>query len=94
MARLAYTFPVVETIALYVEVLPGYSTLPHARRHPARGLVLAFGGGVAMGHHRPDLRQPRGRLSVGLSVGDRGRAVSSTLGPDTFALTLGGGVRF
>jgi opacity protein-like surface antigen len=48
MARLAYTFPIVETIGLYVAVLPGYSIigLPGSS---ANGLVLAFEGGVDLG---------------------------------------------
>jgi hypothetical protein len=49
MARLAYTFPVVETIGLYVEALPGYSLLGQAGGSPAKGLVVAFGGGADMG---------------------------------------------
>ena len=47
MARLAYTFPIVETIGLYVAVLPGYSLIGLAGT-PAKGLVLAFEGGVDM----------------------------------------------
>jgi hypothetical protein len=49
MARLAYTFPVVETIGLYVAVLPGYSTIGLPGGTSAAGLVLAFEGGVDMG---------------------------------------------
>ena len=49
MARVAYTFPIVETIGLYVAVLPGYSSIGLAGRQSASGLVLAFEGGVDMG---------------------------------------------
>lgn len=49
MGRLAYTFPVVETIGLYVAVLPGYSTLPLPGGISASGLVLAFEAGADMG---------------------------------------------
>ena len=49
MARLAYTFPVVETVGLYVAVLPGYSTLPLPGGISASGLVLAFEAGADMG---------------------------------------------
>jgi len=49
MARIAYTFPVVETIGLYVAVLPGYSTIGLPGGTSAAGLVLALEGGVDMG---------------------------------------------
>ncbi len=49
MARLAYTFPVVETIGLYVEALPGYSTIPQPGGTSATGFVIAFEGGADMG---------------------------------------------
>lgn len=48
MARLAYSFPIVDGITLYAEALPGYSLIivPHAKT--PKGPVLAVGGGVAM----------------------------------------------
>jgi hypothetical protein len=49
MARLAYTFPVVETVGLYVAVLPGYSSFPLPGGVSASGLVLAFEAGADMG---------------------------------------------
>jgi len=49
MARLAYSFPIVETIDLYVEALPGYSLINQAGGTPAKGFVVAFGGGADMG---------------------------------------------
>jgi opacity protein-like surface antigen len=49
MARVAYTFPIVETIGLYVEALPGYSTISQPGSTTAKGFVLALGGGVEMG---------------------------------------------
>ena len=47
MARLAYTFPIAETIGVYVEALPGYSliTVPGEL---AKGFVFAFGAGADM----------------------------------------------
>jgi hypothetical protein len=48
MARLAYTFPVVDDIGLYVAVLPGYSIIGLSGGS-AKGLVVAFEGGVDMG---------------------------------------------
>ena len=61
MARVAYAFPVVETIAIYVEVLPGYSFIVPPDGEMPKGLVLGFGGGAAM-----DLTD---RISVNLGVG-------------------------
>jgi hypothetical protein len=46
MARIAYSYPIVETINLYAEVLPGYSLI--RSEAGSAGLVLAFGAGVAM----------------------------------------------
>jgi hypothetical protein len=48
MARVAYTFPIVETIGLYAAVLPGYSIIGLSGGS-AKGLVVAFEGGVDMG---------------------------------------------
>lgn len=48
MARVAYTLPIVETIAVYAEALPGYSVISIPGASPAKGAVLGFGGGVAM----------------------------------------------
>ena len=49
LARLAYTFQVVETVGLYVAVLPGYSTFPLTGGISASGFVLAVEGGADMG---------------------------------------------
>lgn len=46
MARIAYMYPVVDTINIYGEFLPGYSLIKNAAG--SSGLVLAFGAGVAM----------------------------------------------
>ena len=48
MARVAYTLPIVDTIAVYAEALPGYSIISLPGTSPAKGFVLAVGGGVAM----------------------------------------------
>ena len=48
MARVAYTFPIVETIGLYVAALPGYSTISQPGSPAAKGFVLALDGGVEM----------------------------------------------
>ena len=68
MARLAYTFPVVETIGLYVEALPGYSTHQPAGGTSAKGFVLAFGAGADMEITNRIFANSRGRLSARLSV--------------------------
>jgi hypothetical protein len=46
LARLAYEYPVVETIRVYAEALPGYSLIRNDSG--AKGLILAFGIGTAM----------------------------------------------
>jgi hypothetical protein len=46
LARLAYEYPVVETIRVYAEALPGYSLIRN--QSGAKGLILAFGIGTAM----------------------------------------------
>jgi len=48
MARVAYTFPIVEATGLYVAALPGYSIITLDDGSSAKGLVLAFDGGVEM----------------------------------------------
>jgi hypothetical protein len=44
MARVAYTFRLVDTISVYAEVLPGYSILKPSDGDTAKGFVI--GGGV------------------------------------------------
>ena len=61
MARLAYAFPVVETISVYAELLPGYSLIKPSDGDTATGFVFAFGVGGAM-----DLTE---RLFVNLGAG-------------------------
>jgi len=48
MARVAYSYPVVETIRLYAEVLPGYSLIMPSFGHTSKGFVLAAGLGSAI----------------------------------------------
>jgi hypothetical protein len=48
MARAAYTRQIVESIALFVEVLPGYSLIRPSPGDMSTGLVLAFGAGTMM----------------------------------------------
>ena len=48
MARVAYVQPLVETIAVYVEALPGYSILKPQNGDPAKGFVIAASAGLVM----------------------------------------------
>jgi hypothetical protein len=49
LARVAYVLPVAEGISAYAELLPGYSLIiPADDSAVSKGLVLAFGAGVAM----------------------------------------------
>ena len=48
MARVVGSLPLVDTIAIYVELLPGYSLILPAEGNTAKGFVLAGGAGVAM----------------------------------------------
>ena len=93
MARLAYTFPVVETIGLYVAVLPGYSTHQPCPADSAKGFVLAFEGGADMGI--------TDRIFANLGAGYQLGFQSVTVVDDKFdartryvRVNLGGGVRF
>ena len=93
MARLAYTFPVVETIGLYVEALPGYSLLPQAGGTPAKGFVVAFDAGADMGI--------TDRIFANLGAGYQLGFQSLTVAGDKVdtrtryvRVSLGGGVRF
>jgi opacity protein-like surface antigen len=48
MARLVGLLPLVETITIYGELLPGYSLIKPSEGNTAKGFVLAGGVGVAM----------------------------------------------
>jgi hypothetical protein len=61
MARVVGSLPLVDTIAVYAELLPGYSLIKPSDGDPAKGFVLAGGVGVAM-----DLTE---RMFVNLGVG-------------------------
>jgi hypothetical protein len=93
MARLAYTFPIVETIGLYVEALPGYSIISQPGSTSANGFVVALGGGVDM--------QMTDHIFANLGVGYQLGFQSVTIAGTTFdnraryvRVALGGGVRF
>jgi hypothetical protein len=93
MARLAYEFPLADTITPYLEILPGYSIIALPNTSAAKGLVLAVGGGVAM-----DMTE---RIFVNLGIGYQWgfQKVPQTgveLDNKTryLRVALGGGVRF
>jgi hypothetical protein len=93
MARVAYAFQVEETIALYVEVLPGYSILQEAVGDTAKGFVLGFGGGVAM--NVTDL--VFANLGVGYQLGFQklpAADMNAEVRTKYARVALGGGVRF
>ncbi len=48
LARAAYSLRIVESIALFVEVLPGYSFIRPPDGDTSKGLVLGLGGGTTM----------------------------------------------
>ena len=48
MGRLVGSLPLVETITVYAEVLPGYSLIKPSDGNTAKGFVIAGGVGVAM----------------------------------------------
>lgn len=93
MARIAYAFPIVETIALYLEVLPGYSLIKQPGANTAKGLVLDFGGGVAMDVTATVFAT----LGVGYQVGYQKVSQGGVDADDRtryVRVALGGGVRF
>jgi hypothetical protein len=93
MARLAYTFPIVETIGVYVEALPGYSLLAQAGGSPAKGFVVAFDAGADMGI----TNRIFANLAAGYQLGFQSLTVAGEK-VDTrtryVRVSLGGGVRF
>ena len=93
MARVAYTFPVVETIELYVEVLPGYSTINQPGTGSSSGFVLGFGGGIEMSVTDRIFADLAGGYQLGYQSVNVG---GSSLEDRTkfVRVNLGGGVRF
>ena len=93
MARVAYTFPVVETIGVYVAALPGYSIIGQPGSPSAKGFVLALDGGVEMSLTDRIFVD----LGGGYQFGFQSVTVSGTKLDDRVRyvrVNLGGGVRF
>jgi hypothetical protein len=93
LARVAYEFSLADGITPYLEFLPGYSLIDLPGGTPAKGFVLAVGGGVAM-----DLTN---RIFVNMGLGYQwgfqkvspaGVAVDNST--RYLRVALGGGVRF
>ena len=93
MLRLAYTFPVVETIGVYVEALPGYSSFPQPGGVSTTGFVFAFGVGADMEVTNLIFATVGGGYQWGFQsvdmVGDKFDARTRYV-----RVNLGGGVRF
>lgn len=94
MARVAYALSVAETIALYAEVLPGYSLIsPPDGGDNSKGMVLALGGGAVM-----DLSdRVFTTLGAGYQLGFQKRSDGGTevdVKTRYVRVTLGGGVKF
>jgi hypothetical protein len=92
MARVAYAVRVADTIALYGEVLPGYSLIHPPGGDMAKGPVFGFGLGAAM-----DLSDRTfANLGVGYQVGFQKlpRAIDADTRTRYVRIALGAGMRF
>jgi hypothetical protein len=92
MGRLAYTFPIIETVALYLEALPGYSLKSGDKW--SKGFVLAVGAGLSLGLTERTFvtlggGYQKGYQSISLS------ATSQVENRESYVrIAVGGGVRF
>jgi hypothetical protein len=94
LGRVAYARPLVDTVSVYAEVLPGWSDMmPLDDSNPSRGFVLAFGVGCTV-----DMTD---RFFMNLGAGYQIGFQSEAEGVHTLALrtqyvriALGGGVKF
>lgn len=94
MVRVAYEYRPVDTIAVYAEVLPGFSRIsPSDESSPSSGLVLAFGAGCVA-----DMTD---RFFINLGAGYQVGFQSQSEGVHQLELrtryvrvAMGGGVRF
>ena len=93
MGRVGYTFPVVETIGLYLAAMPGYSIIGQPGSPSAKGFVLALEGGVEMAV----TDRIFAALGGGYQLGFQSVTVSGTKLDDRtryVRVNLGGGFRF
>jgi hypothetical protein len=92
MARVGYTLPIVDTIGLYAEVLPGYSIISLPGATPAKGFVLGAGAGVVMDVTDCVFANVGAGYQVGFqTVSQMGMSVDNT--SRYLRVVLGGGVR-
>jgi hypothetical protein len=93
LVRLAYVYRPAEGIAVYAEVLPGYSLIYPAKGDPAKGMVLVVGAGSVI-----DITdRVFANLGVGYQLGFQNRTEETTqLETRTkyVRVTLGAGMRF
>jgi hypothetical protein len=93
LARVGYTIPIVESVAVYAELLPGYSIIALQGASPAKGLMLAMGGGVAMDMTDRVFANIGAGYQVGFqSVSQMGMTLDNN--SRYLRVALGGGVRF
>jgi hypothetical protein len=93
MARIAYSFPIAQGTAIYVELLPGYSLVMPSAGDAAKGFIIGGGAGAVM-----DLGD---RFYVSLGAGRQVGYQSRTEGTmkfdvrtDYYRVALGFGARF
>jgi len=90
MARLAYTFPVADTIGVYLEALPGYSHITQTGGVDGTGFVFGFGAGADM-----DLWNGIfATLGAGYQLGFQSLPMVGDYRTKYVRVNLGGGVRF
>lgn len=92
MARIAYTFPVLDTLGFYAEALPGYSMKSGSRW--AKGFVVAAGVGAVLGV----TERTFANIGVGYQLGYQDLSLGAgAVHPnreDYVRVAVGGGVRF
>ena len=94
MARVAYVFPVMDTISVYAEVLPGYSLIvPSDNAAVSKGLVVAFGVGCAMDMTDRFFINIGAGYQIGFQSQDEG-IHQMELRTRYVRLAMGGGVKF
>lgn len=90
MARIAYSYVMPKVASVYVELLPGYSTIYPSVTDTSKGLVVAFGvGGTIDITDRTFVN-----IGVGYQKGFQKLNASAEYKTDYVRVALGGGMRF